>query len=196
MRKKSKGRVKKFDEEHNIVEFKKRDTAKLERIEGLDGHEVFDPERSLNSEEFIEEFIDEGLKNLKEEDAAAEGDYKAGDYDALNIKRSKDEAPPQPAGRRSKKRKRILIYIAVIALLITILAIPIHKIVSLKIEESHLRAEQKQLQQQKKNLKENLQRVNDPEYIEQQARKQLNLVKPGETLYVLPDKEDEKDEQQ
>jgi cell division protein DivIC len=189
LRKKSKGRVKKFDEEHNIVEFKKRDTAKLERIEGLDGHEVFDPERSFNSEEFIEEFIDEGLKNLEDEDEQAKGDYKADEYDALDIRRTKEESVRDSA-KKSRKRKRIMVYIAVIILLIAVLAIPVHRIVSLKIEENHLKAEQKELQQQKKELKEDLQKVNDPEYIEQQARKQLNLVKPGETLYVLPNSED------
>jgi len=31
-----------------------------------------------------------------------------------------------------------------------------------------------------------LENVNNPEYIEQQARSQLRLVMPGEVLYILP----------
>ena len=37
--------------------------------------------------------------------------------------------------------------------------------------------------------------VIDPGYIEDQARKQLKMVKPGEILYILPDEDEEKDKE-
>ena len=37
--------------------------------------------------------------------------------------------------------------------------------------------------------------VIDPDYIEDQARKQLKMVKPGEILYILPDEDEKKDKE-
>ena len=47
------------------------------------------------------------------------------------------------------------------------------------------------LKEKKKDLEKELKLVNEPEYIEEQARKQLKLVKPGEIIYIIDgDKKD------
>jgi|SRR3989344_3615613 len=44
-----------------------------------------------------------------------------------------------------------------------------------------------QLQEQNSDLKEKLAQIQTPEFIEQQARNKLGLVKEGETVVVIPD---------
>ena len=44
---------------------------------------------------------------------------------------------------------------------------------------------QKELNDEKAALQEELKNVNDLDYIEEQARNQLKLIKPGEILYIL-----------
>jgi cell division protein DivIC len=44
---------------------------------------------------------------------------------------------------------------------------------------------------EKEKLKEQLANVNNPEVIEEEARKQLKLIMPGETLYILKDDSNE-----
>lgn len=55
--------------------------------------------------------------------------------------------------------------------------------------------ENTKLKKERESLKEELKHVNEPEYIEQQAREQLKMVKPGEVMYILPQNET-KDEKQ
>ena len=54
-----------------------------------------------------------------------------------------------------------------------------------KLRELQL-VEQEMLIETRDKLIRELENVNNPEYIEQQARSQLRLVMPGEVLYILP----------
>ena len=62
----------------------------------------------------------------------------------------------------------------------------IFNIVSLKWEERQVLAENEALKAEKEKLQQELANVDDPEYIEQEARRQLRLIRPGEILFVLP----------
>ena len=55
--------------------------------------------------------------------------------------------------------------------------------------------ENTKLKKERESLKEELKHVNEPEYIEQQAREQLKMVKPGEVMYILPQNETKDDKQ-
>lgn len=90
----------------------------------------------------------------------------------------------KPANRRN------LIIAAVVLLL---LAASVRNIVKLEIENRRLKNKQKELIEQRKELKIELKNVNSKEYIEEQARKQLRLVDPDEILFVFPN-EKEKDD--
>ena len=57
-------------------------------------------------------------------------------------------------------------------------------------EQHELQVKKEQLEQKKKELQEEKKAVSDNDYIEEQARKQLKMIKPGEILYVLPDDDD------
>lgn len=47
--------------------------------------------------------------------------------------------------------------------------------------------EKKKVEQENLNLKQKLNFMQDPEYIEQEARDKLNMRKPGEAIVVLPE---------
>jgi len=59
-------------------------------------------------------------------------------------------------------------------------------IVNLKMQENQAIALAEKLQNDKANLQNELKLINTPEYLEQQARLQLKMIKPGELLYVFP----------
>lgn len=60
-------------------------------------------------------------------------------------------------------------------------------IVSLKREQHDVMLQQQQLEKQKEELQKALEDTDDTENIEEQARNQLRLIKPGETLYLFPE---------
>ncbi|HKK96291.1 MAG TPA: septum formation initiator family protein [Anaerovoracaceae bacterium] len=85
--------------------------------------------------------------------------------------------------------KTIITVIAVI-LCITI-GYSIKTIVSLHIENEELKEEKQELIDERDKLKLELENVNTAEFIEEQARLQLKLIKPDEILFVLPEEVDE-----
>ena len=65
----------------------------------------------------------------------------------------------------------------------------VNNIIKLRAEQKELIELNEKLAAEKKALKEELKNVNDYEYIEEQARIQLRLVKPGEILYIMEEDE-------
>lgn len=94
-------------------------------------------------------------------------------------------------GKKKKRRKKInwfrVITLIIVAVLVIALSLSIHNVLTLRQEQKELKKTNKQLEEQKEAMQEELKHVNDKEYIEEQARKQLRLVKPGEILYILDD---------
>lgn len=96
---------------------------------------------------------------------------------------------------KKKKRvrvNRIRIVLTVIGIiLVAVLALSIKNIFDLRAEQAELEKENQQLIGEKRGLKQELKNVNDLEYIEEQARIQLKLIRPGEILYILDDENKE-----
>jgi cell division protein FtsB len=67
------------------------------------------------------------------------------------------------------------------------------RIVALKTNEARVTAEFEAAMDKKARLESELQHIDDPAYIEQQARTRLRMVKPGEIYYVLPENDGETD---
>lgn len=112
--------------------------------------------------------------------------------------KARDEATAQEKRQRQRKKagyRKALFYAAVISVFLLVIGLSVNKIVDLKIEQGKLLAKQDRLTEQKKELKTELKNVDDEEYVEQQARKLLQMIRPGETLYVLPT-EEEREEMQ
>jgi cell division protein FtsB len=94
--------------------------------------------------------------------------------------------------RKLKKVSRnIFAYLLMALVVFSIVGFSVFRIVDLKLEERQLLTEQAALTAEKEKLKEQLANVNNPEFIEQEARKQLKLIMPGETLYILKDDTDD-----
>lgn len=87
------------------------------------------------------------------------------------------------------KVRTVLTVIGII--LVAVLGLSVKNIFDLHAEQAELARENKQLVNEKKELKQELKNVNNLEYIEEQARIQLKLVKPGEILYILDDEKKE-----
>lgn len=71
--------------------------------------------------------------------------------------------------------------------IIAAMSFSIINIISLKKEQYDVQKQQEELKKEKKQLEKELDNINDPENLEEQARNQLRLVKPGETLYMFSD---------
>mgnify|MGYP002343230697 FL=1 len=74
-----------------------------------------------------------------------------------------------------------------IVALALVLFLFVMNIVSLKREQHDVMQHQQQLEKQKEELQKALEDTDDTENIEEQARNQLRLIKPGETLYLFPE---------
>ncbi len=78
-------------------------------------------------------------------------------------------------------------YLVIFLAISGIIAASAINIINLKLTEASTLKEQQELLEQKERLERIYSQVNSPEYIEQQARQQLRMIRPGEILYVLPE---------
>lgn len=87
--------------------------------------------------------------------------------------------------KRKFKPKRAVVFILICIFLFYIgnSGLQIYK---LRKEEQAKQAELRQLEEEKKRLNEELKRIDDPEYVEEAARRFLKMIKEGETLYLQP----------
>ena len=98
--------------------------------------------------------------------------------------------------KTKKKQQKLnparLILTGIVVVLLIVFLLSVKNIWDLKREQAELNETNTALKEQKTELETELKNVNDSNYIEEQARTQLNMVKPGEILYIL-DKEGKKD---
>lgn len=106
--------------------------------------------------------------------------------------RPASERPVRASVKQARKRRSI-IYAAIIFAIVAVIGVSVYNIVTLKQEQKELIRQQQELKEQKAELKEELEQLSNPAYIEEQARTQLRLVLPGEDIYV-PSASDKKKE--
>lgn len=94
---------------------------------------------------------------------------------------------------KKKDKKNRLIYIIIIVAVFVLLSFTIWQVLFLKIEQNKAEKEYQAALDQKAKLEKELEDVNKPEYIEEQARKMLRMIKPGEILYIFPEEKEESD---
>lgn len=116
------------------------------------------------------------------------------------IDREKDlEEFREERKRSTKKKKKVrinkvrIVVTVIVVVLIAVVGVSIKNIFDLRAEQKHLRQVNKELASEKVSLQEELKNVNEYDYIEEQARIQLKLIRPGEILYVLDDEGTSKD---
>ena len=111
---------------------------------------------------------------------------------AERVYQARKEAPSQR--KSAKKRRRLLIYAAVVVFVVAAISVSAVEIISLEKEKAQLATEQAELKKELEAAKDELANTDDPDYIEQQVREKLNMVYPGEIIYVSPDEENKIDD--
>ena len=111
---------------------------------------------------------------------------------AERVYQARKEAPSQR--KSAKKRRRLLIYAAVVVFVVAAISVSAVEIISLEKEKAQLAAEQAELKKELEAARDELANTDDPDYIEQQVREKLNMVYPGEIIYVSPDEENKIDD--
>jgi len=92
--------------------------------------------------------------------------------------------------RHPKKfSKRSLAYLGILAIIVILLIVSVSRLVSLKQQEAQAQATLDEMNNEKGELQTLLESASSDEYIEQQARDLLKMIKPGEIFYVLPEGE-------
>ena len=117
---------------------------------------------------------------------------------AMNKESERPRSERKQAGAVSDKKKkkvkinktRVTLTVIVIAL-IAVVGVSVKNVFDLKAEQQQLKEQNRQLQSEKESLTEELDNVNDLDYIEEQARIQLRMIRPGEILYILNDTENQ-----
>ena len=76
---------------------------------------------------------------------------------------------------------------AVVVAVAALIGFSVLNIVSLKMEQGDVAQKQNELREEKKQLEKQLKDVKDKDNLEEQARSQLRLIKPGESIYLFDD---------
>jgi len=109
------------------------------------------------------------------------------------------DEPGRRETRPKKEKKKVRINGSRLALtiflvvMVLVLCMSVKSIFTLRAEQKALTEENNALLLEKESLQDELKNVSDKEYIEEQARIQLKLIKPGEILYILEDENQQKD---
>lgn len=104
--------------------------------------------------------------------------------------------PDTPSGERQDRRKvalrrrqnqRRAAALIVAAVIIVVLGFSAGRILVLKHDLHTAQKEQEQYLDEKAQLEKDLKEIDDLQNLEDQARDQMRLIKPGETLYIFPE---------
>ena len=93
--------------------------------------------------------------------------------------------------RKSFITGKSLVYIAILAFIITIGMISGAKVISLQAEAREAKTTLNAVAAEKAQLEKEFAMANDPGYIEDQARDKLRMIMKGETLYVFSAQEED-----
>ena len=88
---------------------------------------------------------------------------------------------------KAGRRKKVMTYAVVILCIIAAIGASIWNIIALKADYNEAKAVNQQLTEEKNALKEQLENSDKDKFIEDEARLQLRMVKPGETVYIVPE---------
>lgn len=116
----------------------------------------------------------------------------------INIPQARNDRRERLEIQKSKAQKKdnyikIAVY-AVVAILIVYFGVSAIKIIKLNNEMDEVTAYNRELLKDKESLQLELENINSADYIESQARRDLKLIKPNELLFIFPEKDYSKTE--
>ncbi|NLA70668.1 MAG: hypothetical protein GX852_06545 [Clostridiales bacterium] len=110
----------------------------------------------------------------------------------IEEKRKKMRLKAQSPHRNNRKRKWIIF--AIVVFIFLFVGMSAKNIIELSLEQSKLKAQQKELTAERDELKAKLKNIDTPEYTQDEARKKLRLVLPDEILFIFKDDKDSSQE--
>jgi len=97
------------------------------------------------------------------------------------------EEPEKPSKRkRIKLNRKRNFYSALMLIIVVVFCVSIFNMISANSQLKEAAAQRELLEMEKDALIYELENVDSEEYIEQQARTMLRMIKPGEIYYVVP----------
>ncbi len=102
------------------------------------------------------------------------------------IERKAELEDPRRLKRIARRRRSIFLVVLIIFVIGAFLVRAGYKSYTLAKERALVKARLDALERKKAELEVELLVVNSDEYVEQQARNQLHMIKPGEILYIIP----------
>lgn len=104
-----------------------------------------------------------------------------------NKSKPKTVITERQAGKKARRRGA---YFVVFLVVLILAGGAMFNILALEKEKEKTLSRQQDLLNKKTRLEIEWSQVNEPEYIEQQARDQLQMIRKGEILYVVPEEEE------
>ena len=108
--------------------------------------------------------------------------------------RLQEETPQKRAVKsrvKAGRRKKHITYAVIIFAIIAAIGLSAINIISLKAEYKEAVEVKNQLTEQKEAMEQQLKESGKDKYIENEARQQLRMVKPGETVFIVPNQNTE-----
>lgn len=90
---------------------------------------------------------------------------------------------------KAGRRKKHITYAVIIFAIIAAIGVSAINIISLKAEYKEAEQQHQQLLEQKTEMEQQLKDSKKDKYIEDEARQQLRMVKPGETVFIVPNQQ-------
>jgi Septum formation initiator. len=135
--------------------------------------------KERTSSQIIEIEEAQRMRKQKREEDITEG--------RLKKKKTKKDLDKKSKSKMSRGKK--ITAAVVVAFSVSLLGFYGMKLIDLSVEKSKAIDILEQKQIEKESLEKEFAMVNDPEYIEAQARDRFHMLKEGEILYVFPPKE-------
>ena len=106
-------------------------------------------------------------------------------------RKARQERAAEGGRRGSFITGKRLVYLAILAFVLTISTVSGAKVISLQAEAREARGALDAKEAEKARLNKELDMADDPGYIEDQARDKLRMIMKGETLYVFSTQEED-----
>ncbi|MBR2674426.1 MAG: septum formation initiator family protein [Mogibacterium sp.] len=137
---------------------------------------------------------DYGAEGFENEEAL--GDYFVREEASNDVLESEEDFERRVKRRkakiaRRKIRRKILLVIIIISLFAGLATMCGRDIIRLKRENRELKKRQQELEEERDILKREVEKSGQREYVQDQARRQLRLLNPGELLFTFEDDEGE-----
>ena len=143
--------------------------------------EVAEAESETEAEDGLDEEAAEFFEELEKDPKPYAAPNKEDFEERIRARRAKI--------RRKRTAKKFLFIILIIAAFAAVASMCGREIIKLKTENITLQQEQKELEKERDALKKEVENSDSREFIQEQIKKQMGLLNPGELLFTFDEEE-------